>query len=106
MLFQIQFQTIKFFRGFAYYGDPSDDSVAWSTKWDIDDFDEFLFVSGNKKYWLKASKYEIIGEHGLKEYSNEPINILSSYKSCDPSSGKKTLLIYLSSFVQPYLLVL
>ena len=52
------------------------------------DFDEFLFASGNKKYWLRASKYDIIGDDGVKEYSNELIQIISSYINCGPSSGK------------------
>ena len=38
--------------------------------------------------WLRASKYEIIGADGLKEYINEPVQIISSDQSCDPSSGK------------------
>ena len=38
--------------------------------------------------WLRASKYEIIGADGLKEYINEPVQIISSDYSCDPSSGK------------------
>ena len=53
-----------YFRGFAEYGNSADDNTAWSIKWDINDFDEFLFASGNKKYWLRASKHDIIGDDG------------------------------------------
>ena len=54
----------------------------------LDDFDEFLFTNGNKMKWLRASKYEIIGADGFKEYFNEQVQIISSDHSCDPSSGK------------------
>ena len=78
-----------YFRGFSEYGNSTDDSKAWSVKWELGDFDEFLFASGNKMKWLRASKYDIIGSDGLKEYSNKPVKIIASDKSCDPSTGKK-----------------
>ena len=69
------------------YGDKNNDSQPWSIKWELTGFDEFLFASGNKKYFLRATKEEIIGIDGLKEYADQPIQILSSYLSCDASSG-------------------
>ena len=82
-------------RGLVEYGDPLDDRKAWSVKWDKEDFSEFLFISGNGKYFLRAEKSEIIGEDGLKEYVNQPIQILSSHENCDISSGKS-----ISTFTQ------
>ena len=76
-------------RGFLEYGTPSDDpsAAAWSVKWGLDEFNEFLFASGNLKYFLRATKRELIGDDGLKEYVDQPIQILSSYLSCDVSEG-------------------
>ena len=75
--------------GLAEYGVPSDDTdaAAWSIKWGLDEFNEFLFASGNLKYFLRATKKEIIGDDGWKEYADKPIQILSSYLSCDASEG-------------------
>ena len=76
-------------RGLVEYGVQSDDpaAAAWSVKWGLEDFDEFLFASGNFKYFLRATKEQIIGNDGLKEYVDEPVQILSSFLSCDVSEG-------------------
>jgi len=70
------------------YGNPLDDSKPWSLQWKLSDFDEFLFASGNMKYWLIATKDEIVGADGERKYANLPINIISSYKSCSPYTAK------------------
>jgi len=74
--------------GTAQYGHPSDDSKPWSVKWSLNDFDEFLFISGNKKYWVRATKAEIIGNDGKRQYANKPIKLTSSNLSCAPSTAK------------------
>ena len=76
------------YRGTAVYGSPNNDDVPWSIKYDLGDFDEFLFASGNMKFWMRATKDEIIGNDGQKLYSNQDIKITSSSKSCSPYTGK------------------
>ena len=76
------------FSGTAEYGNPQDDSAPWSIKWELDDFDEFLFSSGNLAYWMISTKDAIVGEDGLKTYADEQIPIKSSYQSCKPSTGR------------------
>ena len=77
------------FRGTAEYGDPNDDSKPWSIKWSLNDVDEFLFASGNMKYWMRADKSDIIGNEGKKFYANEDTRIISSSDRCSSYSGKK-----------------
>jgi len=74
--------------GTAEYGNPNNDDEPWSIKWDLSSFDEFLFASGNMKYWMRASKNDIIGNDGLKLYANEDIKIISSSRSCSPYTAK------------------
>ena len=75
------------FRGTSEYGNPYNDSNPWSIKWNFEDFDEFLFASGNMKYWMKASKDEILGPNGEKSYSKENVGIISSSLNCSSYSG-------------------
>ena len=75
------------FSGTAEYGNSEDDSAPWSIKWELDEFDDFLFSSGNFDYWMIAKKEDIVGVDGLKNYTNEEIQIQSSYLSCEISSG-------------------
>ena len=43
-------------RGTDQYGSPSDDGAPWSISWALDQFDEFLFASGDFQYWMIVSK--------------------------------------------------
>ena len=43
-------------RGTDQYGSPSDDGAPWSIRWALDQFDEFLFASGDFQYWMIVSK--------------------------------------------------
>ena len=81
------------FRGTAEYGNPNNDDEPWSIKWNLSDFDEFLFASGNMKYWMRASKNDIIGNDGLKLYANEDIKIISSSRSCSPYTGRMSIFV-------------
>ena len=47
-----------------------------------------MFSSGNLAYWMIATKEAIVGEDGLKTYTDEQIPIKSSYLSCKPSTGR------------------
>ena len=37
--------------------------------------EEFMFASGNMKYWLIVSREELIGVDGGKKYANSPITV-------------------------------
>ena len=74
-------------RGTASYGDPNDNTNAWSIPWSLEEVDEFLFSSDDKEYWLVVSKDELIGADGGKLYANAPITVLASSSSCDPYQG-------------------
>ena len=76
------------FRGTAEYGNSSNDEEPWSVLWTLSDVDEFLFASGNMKFWMKAEKNDIIGADGQKLYANKDIDIISSSESCSKYAGK------------------
>lgn len=74
--------------GTGSYGNQNDDTNAWSIPWSIEEFDEFLFSSGDKKYWLVVSKEELIGADGGKLYADSPITVIASSSSCEPYQAK------------------
>ena len=63
------------------YGTPYDESSTWTIPFANDDFSEFLFVSGNGKYWLVMEKNEVLGW-----YANTPRKVPKSSISCSPIS--------------------
>ena len=85
--FLLNFKLLCICRGTAEYGDSSNDDEPWSIKWELSDFDEFLFASSDMKYWMRATKEEIIGNDGTRLYANLDINIISSSDSCTPYTG-------------------
>lgn len=70
-------------RGFSEYGafvdDPQADST-FSKKFDNEQFNQFLFITGDCDKWLIATKDAVIGEF----YSNSNRPIISSSKSSTP----------------------
>ena len=48
---------------------------------------EFMFASGNMKYWLVITKEELLGADGGKQYSNSPITVTASSDSDQPYQG-------------------
>lgn len=52
--------------GTELYGDPTDDNIPWSIRFDQVDFDEFAFVTGDKLLWLKISKSELLNSYYTK----------------------------------------
>ena len=46
--------------GTSVYGDPSDDSVAWSIKFDDIHFNQFMFANEYFTKWIVAEREEII----------------------------------------------
>ena len=65
-------------RGTQEYGDPEDDSRPWSVLWTLEDTEDFLFASGNMKYWLVVSREELLGTDGNKIYYYDPITVMAS----------------------------
>ena len=90
-------------RGTAQYGDPKDDTQAWSIPWTLEEYDEFLFASGDKKYWLVVSKEELIGADGGEVYANKPINVIASSYSCKPYQGIYSHYFSYKTFYQIFL---
>ena len=71
-------------RGTEVYGDHQDDSLPWSVLWAAEEAEEFLFASGNMKYWLVVTREELLGTH----YFNSPVTVSASSESCQPYQGK------------------
>ena len=76
-------------RGTAQYGDPEDDSKPWSKKWKLEETEDFLFASGNMKYWLIVSREELIGVDGEKYYDGV-ITVTATSESETPYKTKGT----------------
>ena len=74
-------------RGTAQYGDPEDDSKPWSKKWKLEEAEDFLFASGNMKFWLIVSREELIGVDGEKYYDGV-ITVTASSESETPYKTK------------------
>ena len=79
------------FRGTKEYGESENDTNPWSVFWNIQEVEEFLFSSGDKKYWLIVTKKDLIGEDGFKVYNNAWINVIASSSNCDPHQGDDIL---------------
>ena len=67
--------------------DPGDDSQAWSVVWKLEEVGQFLFASGNMKYWLVVSREELVGVDGGKIYSEAPVTVRASSHSDQPYQG-------------------
>ena len=65
-----------------------DDSQPWSVLWTAEEATEFLFASGNMKYWMVVTREELLGADGRKFYSNGPITVTASSDSDQPYQGK------------------
>jgi len=73
--------------GTAVYGDPSQgpaSSSAWSIKFDDDDFDQFLFATGDEAKWLIAAKGQVVGDF----YNNAKRDIIKSSSSDQPYQAR------------------
>ena len=57
------------------YGDPDDDSIAWSIPFGA--FDQFLFATGDGRHWLVATREAVIGEN----YDNTPRDVIKSSRT-------------------------
>ena len=82
---------INNFRGTKEYGVFENDDEPWSIFWNIQEVEEFLFSSGDKKYWLIVTKKDLIGEDGFKTYNNAWINVIASSSNCEPNQGDHIL---------------
>ena len=85
---------INNFRGTKEYGVFENANEPWSIFWNIQEVEEFLFSSGDKKYWLIVTKKDLIGEDGFKTY-NGWINVKASSSNCEPHQGDQILYFYL-----------
>ena len=86
-------------RGTEEYGDPEDDSKPWSELWTLEEAEEFLFASGNLKYWLVVNRAELIGVDGRKFYGWSYISITASSDNQQPYHGKSLRCLLLLEIV-------
>lgn len=72
--------------GTAVYGTPTGSlsSHAWSIRFDDEKFNQFLFITGDEKKWLIASRYSVTGSW----YTNEEREIEKSSISSKPYKAK------------------
>ena len=81
-------------RGTQEYGDFDNDNNPWSIFWNIQEVDEFLFSSVDKKYWLIVSKKDLLGEDGFKVYGRDWVNVIASSSNCESHRGNDILYFY------------
>ena len=65
-----------------------DDTQPWSVLWTAEEAEEFLFASGNMKYWMVFTREELLGADGGKYYMRDPITVSASSDSYQPHQGK------------------
>ena len=72
--------------GTDIYGSSDDDSKAWSIKFGtaVPGYDQFLFASGDGKYWVAAAKDAVQGE----QYSDAPRDVMASSDNADAHQVK------------------
>ena len=58
-----------------------DDTQPWSVLWLQEEAEEFLFASGNMKYWMVVTREELLGADGGKYYLRDPITLTASLDS-------------------------
>ena len=66
------------------YGDPSDDSEAWTVEWHRRDYDQLMLATGDFKHWMIVDRRDLMGNNDRKYYRNKPILVQSSSEQCDP----------------------
>jgi len=64
--------------GSAVVSDGTDDSVEWSKDFSSDDFDRFLFASGDFTIWLQALKTEVNPGVTYNKSDDPPKNVINS----------------------------
>jgi len=64
--------------GTEEYGNPNTMDEEWSVKFDDVFFNQFLFVTGDKKKWLIISRKTLLGENNELNYSNQKRWVLKS----------------------------
>ena len=57
----------------------------------MEEAEEFLFASGNIKYWLVVTREELVGADGGKYYDNSPVTVTASSGRCQPYQGDHSL---------------
>jgi surface protein len=72
--------------GTDIYGSSDDDNKAWSIKFGtaVPGYDQFLFASGDGKYWVAATKDAVQGE----QYSDAPRDVMASSDNADAHQVK------------------
>ena len=58
----------------------------------MEEAEEFMFASGNMKYWLVITREELLGADGRKRYNGSPITVTASSDSDQPYQGKSLVL--------------
>ena len=54
----------------------------------MEEAEEFMFASGNMKYWLVITREELLGADGGKYYNKSPVTVKASSDSDQPYQGK------------------
>ena len=75
-------------KGTEVYGDPQDMTKEWSVSWSQDDFNEFLFASGDFQHWAIIKKSDLIGDDGEKFFGHADVAIQLSSINCVPYKAK------------------
>jgi hypothetical protein len=65
-------------KGTESVGTGLDDSVEWSLPFSTDDFDRFLFASGDFTIWLQALKTEVGQDVYYSKGVDPPRNVINS----------------------------
>ena len=63
------YQATDQLEGTDSYGVPNNASNQWSVPFKDDDFSEFLFITGDAKFWMVMDKDEVLDWYNA---SNEP----------------------------------
>ena len=59
----------------------------------MEEAEEFMFASGNMKYWMVITREELLGADGGKRYNGSPITVTASSDSDQPYQGKSPWLL-------------
>jgi len=70
--------------GTDVYGDPNNMNEAWSVKFDQNDFNQFLFSTGDCSKWLITGKGDVLGDF----YSDQDRQVKRSSTSSTPYTAK------------------
>jgi hypothetical protein len=75
--------------GTDFYGVKGCTILPWSEEFTSSNFDQFLFINGDKSKWIIMSRLEVIGTDGAPAwYNNANVNIVKSSVNPDSYQAK------------------